>query len=177
MASELSDDVVKRDASGRLVKGGGSLNRSGLDRKKAMMLRNLEALTPRAIATLGKLLDDPNPTARFSAAREILDRNLGRVKQSVQVDVDVTSTHVLHLQALEQLAARKKQQQIIDAQAIDITDNATLGRVTSHDGTDGTGAPMVIDASETVAAETPRPPEAPGAAACAATPPPTHENP
>lgn len=175
MASELSDDhLVKRDANGRLVKGGGSLNRSGLDRKKAMMLRNLEALTPRAIATLGKLLDDPNPTARFSAAREILDRNLGKVRQNVQVDV--TSTPVLHLQALEALAERKRQA-IIEAQAIDITDNATLGRVGLHGGTGDSGAPMVIDASETVAAETPRPPEAPGAAACAATPPPTHENP
>lgn len=175
MASELSDDhLVKRDANGRLVKGGGSLNRSGLDRKKAMMLRNLEALTPRAIATLGKLLDDPNPTARFSAAREILDRNLGKVRQNVQVDV--TSTPVLHLQALEALAERKRQS-LIEAQAIDITGDASLGRVTSHDGTDGTGAPMVIEAGERAGAETPRPPEAPGAAACAATPPPTHENP
>lgn len=167
---------IERDERGRIKPGQRSLNPypKGVDARRARMLRDLEALAPRAISKLGKLLDDPNGSVALGAAKEILDRNLGKVKQNVQVDV--TSTHVLHLQALEELAARKKQQ-IIDAQAIDITDNATLGRITSHDGTGDAGAPMVIDASGSAGAETPRPAEAPGAAACAPTPPPTHENP
>ena len=169
---------IERDEKGRIKPGQRSLNPypKGVDARRARMLRDLEALAPRAITKLGKLLDDPNGSVALGAAKEILERNLGKVPQKQNVQLDVTSTHVLHLQALEELAARKKQQ-IIDAQAIDITGNATLGGITSHDGTGDSGAPMVIDASETVAAETPRPPEAPGAAACAATPPPTHENP
>jgi len=146
----------------------------GVDARRARMLRDLEALAPRAISKLGKLLDDPNGSVALGAAKEILERNLGRVKQNVQVDL--TSTHVLHLQALEALAERKRQS-LIEAQAIDITGDASLGRIGLHGGTGGTGAPVVIEASETVAAETPRPAEAQGAAACAATPPPTHENP
>ena len=170
------ENQVVRDEKGRVTKGSRLSPYGSMPRRQILALKKLEGLTERAIATLGKLLDDPNPTARFSAAREILDRNLGKVPQKQNVQVDVTSTHILHLQALEALAERKRQS-LIEAQAIDITDNATLGRIGLHGGTGDSGAPMVIDASETVAAETPRPPEAPGAAACAATPPPTHENP
>ena len=175
-----SESSVQRDAKGRLVKGGGSLNKSGLDRKKLMMLRDLGALTPKAIKTLERLLDDPNPSAALGAAKEILDRNLGKVKQQVQVDV--TSTHVLHLQALEELAARKKQQ-LLEAQSsqlIDITPHATLDRKGLHDCNvielqSDSADLTAIDMSAT--AEPPRPPEAPGAAAYAPTTPATHENP
>ncbi|MDH5796955.1 MAG: hypothetical protein OEZ19_00195 [Paracoccaceae bacterium] len=169
-----TEQSVVRDSKGRLAKGSRALNPGGRNTREIKMLRDLRALGPRAISKLGKLLDDPNGSVALGAAKEILDRNLGKVKQNVQVDV--TSTHVLHLQALEELAARKKQQ-IIEAQAIDITDNATLDRITSHDGPGDPGAPMVIEAGERAGAETPQPLEAGGAAACAPTPPPTHENP
>ena len=172
-----SESSVQRDAKGRLVKGGGSLNKSGLDRKKLMMLRDLGALTPKAIKTLERLLDDPNPSAALGAAKEILDRNLGKVKQQVQVDV--TSTHVLHLQALEELAERKRRQ-IIEAQTIDITPQVTLDRKGLHDCNvielqSDSADLTAIDMSAT--AEPPRPPEAPGAAAYAPTATATHENP
>lgn len=98
---------VERHSNGKLKKGS-RLNTSGLDRKKAMMLRNLEGLTGKAIATLGRLLESDNHSAALGAAKEVLDRNLGKVKQSVSVDV--TQTHVLHLQALEELAQRKRSQ-------------------------------------------------------------------
>lgn len=98
---------VERYSNGKLKKGS-KLNPSGLDRKKAMMLRNLEGLTGKAIATLGRLLESDNPSAALGAAKEVLDRNLGKVKQTVSVDV--TQTHVLHLQALEELANRKRSQ-------------------------------------------------------------------
>jgi hypothetical protein len=171
-----SESSVQRDAKGRLVKGGGSLNKSGLDRKKLMMLRDLGALTPKAIKTLERLLDDANPSAALGAAKEILDRNLGKVKQQVQVDV--TSTHVLHLQALEHLAERKKQQ-LLEAQSsqlIDITPHATLDRIVSHDDQGAIDASVTaINMSATV--EAPRPGDSGGAAAYAPTATATHENP
>jgi len=168
---------VVRDNKGRLAKGS-ALNPGGHSAREARMLRDLRALGPRAIAKLGKLLDDPNASVALGAAKEILDRNLGKVKQQVQVDV--TSTHVLHLQALEELAERKRRQ-IIEAQAIDITplsvsDNSdiTLDRIVSHEPSDAIDASVtILDVSATV--EAPRPPEAPGAAAYAPTPPATDE--
>ena len=155
-----ADNGVQRDAKGRLLKGGGSLNRSGLDRKKLMMLRNLEGLTDKAIRTLERLLDDPNPSAALGAAKEVLDRNLGKVKQSVTVDV--TSTHVLHLEALQFLAQKKRDQ----LQAIDITGNAAICGVGLHG--DSTLALSAADYSVSMGdGEPPRPPDPAGAAAYA----------
>ena len=111
----MATDVV-RDEKGRLLKGSASPNASGLDRKKAMMLRNLEGLTPRAISRLGKLIESDNEAVAMSAVREALDRTLGKAKQSVTVDV--TSSGALHLDALRQLAERAR---IAEARTIDVT--------------------------------------------------------
>lgn len=111
----MATDVI-RDDKGRLVKGSASPNASGLDRKKAMMLRNLEGLTPRAISRLGKLVESDNESVALSAAKEVLDRTLGKAKQSVTVDV--TSTSALHLQALQELADRAR---IAEQKTIDVT--------------------------------------------------------
>ena len=109
---------VERDERGRL-KPGKSLNPSGMDRKKAMMLRNLEDLTPRAIARLGRLVDSENETVALGASREVLDRVLGKAKQSVSVDV--TSTSAMHLQALQELSQRAKLAELAEQKTIDIT--------------------------------------------------------
>ena len=119
-------DLVVRDAKGRVVKGS-TLNAGGYTTREARMMRDLRALGPRAIAKLGKLLDSPVESVALGAAKEILDRNLGKVKQNVTVDV--TSTHVLHLEALQFLAQKKRDQ----LQAIDITGNATLDGIGLHD--------------------------------------------
>jgi hypothetical protein len=179
---EMVSAPVVRDSKGRVVKGS-TLNAGGYTTREARMLRDLRALGPRAIAKLGKLLDDPNASVALGAAKEILDRNLGKVKQQVQVDV--TSTHVLHLQALEHLAERKRAQllEAQSSQAIDITPvsvstnpNITLDRIGLHEPSDAIDASVtILDVSATV--EAPRPPEAPGAAAYAPTPPATDENP
>jgi hypothetical protein len=160
-----------RDAKGRLLPGQKPLNATGLAPKQLRMLRNLEGLTPKAIATLERLLDDPNPSAALGAAKEVLDRNLGKVKQQVQVDV--TSTHVLHLQALEELAARKRAQ-LIEAQATEIQSNATL-YIEGLRGNDVTDAELVAPDNTSEAGTPPVPPEGPGAAADAPTPPATHK--
>ena len=111
----MAQELVERDEKGR-IKPGKSLNPSGMDRKKAMMLRNLEALTPRAIAKLGRLVESDNETVALAASKEVLDRTLGKAKQSVTVDV--TSSGALHLQALQELADRAR---IAEQKTIDIT--------------------------------------------------------
>jgi hypothetical protein len=162
---------VVRDSKGRVAKGS-ALNPGGHTAREARMLRDLRALGPRAIARLGKLLDDPNGSVALGAAKEILDRNLGKVKQQVQVDV--TSTHVLHLQALEELAARKRAQ-LIEAQATEIQSNATL-YIEGLRGNDVTEAELIAPDNTSEAAEPPATPKPPGAAANAPTPPATHKN-
>ena len=160
----LSDPVV-RDAKGRVVKGS-TLNAGGYTTREARMMRDLRALGPRAIAKLGKLLDSPVESVALGAAKEILDRNLGKSRQSVTVDV--TSTHVLHLEALQFLAQKKRDQ----LQAIDITGHATL---------DGIGLPdhstLALSSDNYSvsmdAGEPPRPPDPAGAAAYAPTTPAT----
>lgn len=160
-----------RDAKGRLLPGQKALNRTGLEPRLARMVRDLGALTPKAIKTLERLLDDANPSAALGAAKEILDRNLGKVKQQVQVDV--TSTHVLHLQALEELAARKRAQ-LIEAQATEIAGNATL-HIEGLRGHDVVEAEVVEPGGTRAAAEPPGTPQGAGAAADAPPSPSTHE--
>jgi hypothetical protein len=112
----VEHEPVERDERGRL-KPGKSLNPTGLDRRRALMLRKLESLTPRALAALERLVEDEaNPTVRLGAAREILDRTMGKAKQSVTVDV--TSSGALHLQALQELADRAR---LAEQRTIDIT--------------------------------------------------------
>jgi len=180
--SELAQDKPLRDERGRLLPGQRSLNRSGVAPRQARMLRDLQSLTPKAIKTLERLMDDPNPSAALGAAKEVLDRNLGKVRQNVSVDV--TSTSVLHLEALQLLSERKRQQQqqAIDITPLSVSDNSdiTLDRIGLHDCNvielqSDSADLTATDMSAT--AEAPRPSEAPGAAAYAPTPPATHENP
>ena len=109
--------MVERDEKGRLRKGTAPLNPSGMDRKKQMMLRDLEALTPRAIARLGTLIDSDQPAIALGAAREVLNRNLGVPKARLDVTVE-HSVSAMHMAALQALADRARH---VDATTIDIT--------------------------------------------------------
>jgi hypothetical protein len=160
-----------RDARGRLLPGQSSLNQSGVSPRQAKMLRDLQALTPKAIARLGRLIEDDNGSVAIAAVKEVLDRNLGKVKQNVQVDV--TSTHVLHLEALQHLAEKKKRQ-VLEVQATEIQSNATL-YIEGLRGNDVTEAEVIAPDSTSEAGTPPVPPEWPGAAADAPTPPATHK--
>ena len=163
--------MVEREAGGKFKKGVVANPFGGMPRHKVLALKKLEGLTGKAIARLEKLLEDQNGSVALGAAKEILDRNLGKVKQQVQVDV--TSTHVLHLQALEELAARKKQQ-IIDAQATEIQSNATL-YIEGLRGNDVVEAEVIGPDNASGAADPPPGCHPPGAAADAPTPPATHK--
>jgi len=166
VANKAIDAPVTRDAHGRVTSG--RLNPSGLDRKKARMLRQLEDLTPRAIARLGRLLDSENEAVALASVKEILDRNLGKAKATLQVDV--VQTHQIHLQALEEIAARKRNQ-LLSAQTID-------GVAVQHDDNSGSIIPVMRSAvqhNESEAVDPPVPPSPPGAAAVAPTAPHTEE--
>jgi hypothetical protein len=106
--------MVERDEKGRLKKGQ-NLNPSGVDRRTQMMMRNLQDLTPRAIARLGTLIDSDQPAIALGAAKEVLNRNLGVPKARLDVTVE-HSVSALHMQALQALAdkARNAEANIID---------------------------------------------------------------
>lgn len=108
--------MVERDEKGRLKKGA-NLNPSGVDRRTQMMMRNLQDLTPRAIARLGTLIDSDQPAIALGAAKEILNRNLGVPKARLDVSVE-HSVSAMHLAALQALADKARQ---TEANMIDVT--------------------------------------------------------
>ena len=107
MAMENSDPVL-RDKNGRVKRGSRAINPAGGDRRLARMKMQLDQLTPRAIARLGQLIDDDSSQVALGACREILDRNLGKVKASIDLKVE-SSMSELHLQSLIELAQRAEQ--------------------------------------------------------------------
>lgn len=109
--------MVERDEKGRLKKGTAPLNPSGLDRRTQMMMRDLQALTPRAIARLGTLIDSDQPAIALGAAKEVLNRNLGVPKAKLDVTVE-HSVSAMHLAALQALADKARQ---TEANMIDVT--------------------------------------------------------
>ena len=113
---DKNDQLAPRYSNGRLKKGA-VINPLGAgDRRLVGMKRKLDGLTERAIAKLGQLIDSDNPAISLGAVKEVLDRNLGKSKATVQLDV--THTSVIHLQALEDIAQRKRDQ-ILNAQSAD----------------------------------------------------------
>lgn len=118
------NNPILRDKNGRVKRGSRAINPAGGDIRKARMLNQLNQLTPRAIARLSKLIDDDSSQVALGACKEILDRNLGKVKASLDLKVEA-SLSTLHLQALEQLAQRAHEARA--ERMIDITP------VASHD--------------------------------------------
>jgi hypothetical protein len=115
-------DGVKRDKSGRIMKGSRAVNPAGGDMRKARMMTQLHGLTPRAIARLGKLIDSEQEQVALGACRELLDRTLGKPKASLDLKVEA-SLSAMHLQALEQLAHRASEARA--SRMIDVTPDPT----------------------------------------------------
>ena len=114
----MTEKVEIRNEKGQLQKGS-NLNPTGTDRRRALMLRKLESLTPKALGALERLIEDDSPenrATRLGAAKEILNRTMGTPKQSVSVDV--TSSGALHLAALAELTERAR---IAERNTIDVT--------------------------------------------------------
>ena len=100
---ETVSKKVTRDAKGRIAKGSVAINAGGFTRKQLELKKAIDKLSAPAIATLARLLESENAGAALGAAKEILDRTMGKVKQQVNVDVAVEHTHVMHLDALRRL--------------------------------------------------------------------------
>ena len=111
-------EPLKRDARGKLLPGQRALNPSGLDRQKQRMLNQLNQLTPRAITRLAKLMDSDDEKVAIVAVKEILDRNLGKPKASLDMKIE-SSMSALHLQSLVELASRARERQA--ERMIDVT--------------------------------------------------------
>ena len=107
----------RRNATGQLLPGE-RLNGSGLERYKARMKNQLDQLTPKAIARLGKLVESDNEQVALGAANSILDRNLGKPKASLDMKIE-SSMSALHLQSLVELASRARERQA--ERMIDVT--------------------------------------------------------
>jgi len=111
---------VERGKDGRIKHGQQLSVFPGKNRREALMMRRMQGLTPKAIGRLEQLMEqDENRAVAFNAAKEILDRTLGKV--STKVDVTVKTTAELHLEALVTLSQRAKERrdQVIDAVAVE----------------------------------------------------------
>ena len=117
MAMEDNSPIL-RDKNGRVKRGSRALNPAGGDRRLARMKMQLDQLTPRAIARLGKLIDSDSEQVALGACREVLDRNLGKPKASLDVKVEASMSE-LHLQSLIELAQRAEHARA--SRMIDIT--------------------------------------------------------
>ena len=88
--------------------------------REIRMLRDLQALTPKAIAALGRALEEGTTSEQLTAAREVLDRNLGKATR--KIDVAVTHSHELHLQALKNLADKARAAQAVLPAPVEVID-------------------------------------------------------
>ena len=113
---------------------GQSGNPKGQTRGYAQMARRLEDMTPRALTRLGKLAESDNETVALAACRDILDRSLGKAKQSVALDVQ-HSLSDMHLAALKVLSERARIAQglTIDAEPLLTAELAHNPTDTAHD--------------------------------------------
>ena len=138
-SNEAAVNRVERDKNGRIKRGEQLSVFPGKNRREALMMRRMQGLTPKAIGRLEKLMEqDENRAVAFNAAKEILDRTLGKV--STKVDVTVKTTAELHLEALVTLSQRAKDRrdQVIDAVAVE--QGMTLIPNDPPGGRDGGGA-------------------------------------
>ena len=84
----------------------------------------LAAATPKAARALVDLIDSRDPKIRLRASELVLDRVYGKATQAV--DVHVTDVAKVHMQALQEIEARRKarlegRKVVEDAQLIDVT--------------------------------------------------------
>jgi hypothetical protein len=167
--------TIERDEKGRLRKGS-VLNPHAIHPRLARMKKQLEGLTPFAVARLGSLLRSENEAVALGAVKEVLDRNFGKAKQ--QVSVDVQHTHVAHLEALRELAERSRGTigGYNAPQVIDVTPVATIDGLSQHPVEGAPGA-LEFGPAGGDGAGPPGPHPPPGAGSGAAPPPPTHEKP
>jgi carboxylesterase type B len=106
---------------------GKSGNPGGKSTSEAAALQRIKGLTFRAIDRMGKLMESDNEAVALNAAKDILDRGLGKAKQNVAVDVQ-HSLSDMHLAALRVLSDRAR-----IAQAVTIEGDVIPTAKLAHD--------------------------------------------
>jgi hypothetical protein len=80
---------------------------NGADREAAYLVRarqRLLGLTSKAVKALNECLDSPNESVKLAAAKEVLDRAMGKAMANVQHNVTTLDLTSLHLEAVRALA-------------------------------------------------------------------------
>jgi hypothetical protein len=113
---------------------GKSGNPGGKSTSEAAALHRIKGLTFRAIDRMGKLMESDNETVALNAAKDILDRGLGKARQNVAVDVQ-HSLSDMHLAALKVLSERARiaQSVTIEAEPVPTAQLAHNPTDASHD--------------------------------------------
>ena len=101
---------------------GKSGNPGGRATSEAAALHRIKGLTFRAIERMGKLMESDNETVALNAAKDILDRGLGKAKQNVAVDVQ----HSLSQQHLAALKLINERARISQNELIDVTPSIAI---------------------------------------------------
>ena len=113
---------------------GKSGNPGGKSTSEAAALLRIKGLTFRAIERMGKLMESDNEAVALNAAKDILDRGLGKARQNVAVDVQ-HSLSDMHLAALKVLSERARiaQSVTIEAEPLPTAELAHNPTDASHD--------------------------------------------
>ena len=73
----------KRDATGRILPGSPPLNpHGGIPKEVAVIRRQLLEHVPTALAKMVELIGSDDPNVARAAAKDILDRTLGKAKET-----------------------------------------------------------------------------------------------
>ena len=104
---DTSEKRKRSLANLRPIPKGVSLNPSGRKPVPQEVKDILAAATPQAARTLVELMNPKNdPKVRLRASELVLDRVYGKATQAV--DVHVTDVAKVHMQALQEIEARRK---------------------------------------------------------------------
>lgn len=95
----MSLPSLKRDTSGKVVP-----NQWGGDPIRARVMNRLSGLSMRAVERMAALMESEDERIAFAAAKEIMDRRLGKPKQEAELKIETVDLTTLHLEALRRMA-------------------------------------------------------------------------